>query len=109
MGTIIVACSDLMTGSRFSAENHDVVTCRSVEKTLEAVSQCPSDDLEYLLVDLTGFAELPGKIRESSDFIDLKIVAFAPHVREDLLDAARELCDVVLPRGAAVKRFPNLI
>lgn len=108
MEMILVACADLMTASRFSANSYAVMVCRSEARLLENLGGTEDSTIAYVLVDLAGFADLPRKIRDFAGENAPRIVGFAPHVREDLLGAGREVCDEVVVRGAAVKRFPEL-
>jgi hypothetical protein len=94
----IVASSDLMTGSRFVAEGVVCLVRRSADAAMAAAGEHPD---AAVFVDLTAFPELPAQIAHREG----PVHGFAPHVREDLLDAARDACASVLPRGAAIKRF----
>lgn len=100
---VVVACPDLMTASRFSAENVDVTVGRTDAQALEHVERGATT----CLVDLAAFPDLPRQLRELHGGT-VRIVGFAPHVQMDVLEAGKEFCDLVVPRGAAVKRFAAL-
>lgn len=102
--TVLLACTDLMTASRLDAAQVDVRTCRDEQALLGALREQPG---AIVVVDLQGFPHLPQRLREEG--FSGPIAAFAPHVREDLLEQARSHADEVLPRGAVVKRFPDLV
>jgi len=104
MTDVVLACSDLMTTSRFAAVGVRVRRCSTAERVALAIAEAPD---AMVLVDLTAFAELMPRLR--ADFgARGRIVAFAPHVQVDLLDGARPWADEVLPRGSAMKRFSRL-
>ncbi len=99
MTTVLLACRDLMTSSRLElAAGVDVVRAGSEDRLDEELQSHPD---AVVVVDLTAFADVPGRIRASEP--DRVIVAFAPHVHEDLLDAAREHADLVVPRGSVMQ------
>lgn len=102
--SVLVACADLMTASRFGHPTEPVQTVRSAEQVLAAVD---AGGIALIVLDLQGFAELAPRLREQSP--ELAIVGFAPHVQEELMDAARAHCTEVLPRGAVVKGFERLV
>ncbi len=63
-----------------------------------------------LLVDLDADGALDAIDRCRTMVPTPRIVAFGPHVRADLLTAAREAgADEVLPRSAFVARLPQLL
>ena len=63
-----------------------------------------------LLVDLDAAGAIDAIERCRTMVPTPRIVAFGPHVREDLLAEAREAgADEVLPRSAFVTRLPQLL
>lgn len=102
MTTVLLACRDLMTASRLEgADGLDVRRLGSSELVVAAVVEQPE---VVVVVDLTAFAELPAALRAADPpACAVPIVAFAPHVRVELLDAARPWSDVVTARGAVVR------
>jgi hypothetical protein len=109
---VVLACRELMVASRLELAagvevrraGDDAAVRERLAQALEEAG--PQDDGVAVVVDLVGFPELPRTIRSWHDLGGagaVPVVAFAPHVREDLLDAAREHADVVAARGAVVK------
>lgn len=102
---VVVACGDLMVSSRLDAPGLDVRRCR----TEAAVTAARGEDPDAVwVIDLETFGGLPAALHGDTAFTG-RIVAFAPHVRTDLIDAARETCDAVFPRGAVVRGFGSVV
>jgi hypothetical protein len=95
-----------MTSSRIEvAGGGAVASCSTADRAIDALRAI--GPTAHLVVDLTAFPELPASIRSQS-LPCASIVGFAPHVREELLEAAAATCDEVLARGAVARYVERL-
>ena len=91
-----------MTSSRLEcAAGLDVRRFGSADELLAAAVQEGAGAV--VVVDLTAYPELPERLRSLGSGGPAAIVAFAPHVQEELLDDARAHADLVVPRGAVMQ------
>jgi hypothetical protein len=96
-----------MTASRIEASGGAAVqTLRSADAVIEAVNA--ANGPITAVVDLTAIPALPAQLRAGSAS-QLHVIGFAPHVRVELLDAAADTCDEVLPRGAVARTIARLV
>jgi hypothetical protein len=103
----LLACRDLMTSSRLElSEGLDVRRVTTRERLVEELAQAPD---AVVVVDLTAFADLPEWLAGVDAPQCGGVVAFAPHVRVDLMDAARPYADLVAPRGATVRSLAEQV
>lgn len=102
---VVALVRDLMFGSRVRAAVPGAVVAQNWGRVLDAVG--PDTRLVIVELEAAGslelIPELPGRAPEA------RVVAFGPHVQEELLASAREAGAEVLPRGAFVKRLPALV
>lgn len=96
---------DLMFTSRVRGAAPGAAVAQRSELLLDLVG--PNTRTVILELEATGALELIPAIRERAP--EARVVAFAPHVLEELLLAAREAGAEVMPRGQFVKRLPELV
>lgn len=102
---IVALVRDLMFASRVRGAAPGAAVARSKEGLLEGVG--PETRLVIVELEATGALEAVAEVREAAP--DARLVAFGPHVLEDVLGAAREAGAEVLPRGAFVQRLSELV
>lgn len=108
----VLVCRDLFFTSKITgtadALGYRIQTVGNTEELPQLLKssdcRCLLLDLESVGLDLTQvLAVLPSDERPT-------VIAFGPHVRTDLLDAARNSgCDVVLPRSRFSATLPELL
>ncbi len=104
--SVVVYTGDLIFSAKVSSTGAVVNVPVRVVRTLADLE--PGTSL--LLVDLEADGALDAIERCRTMVPTPRIVAFGPHVREDLLAEAREAgADEVLPRSAFVTRLPQLL
>lgn len=102
---VVAMVLDLMFGARIRGVAPDAVLARTPEALWEAVG--PATRLVLVDLQATGAVEA---VRGLAEREGMRVVAWAPHVMEDVLAAAREAgADEVMPRGAFVKALPGLV
>ena len=103
---VVALVSDLMFSTKISSTGAAVNVPVRVVRTADDIEPGPA----LLLVDLDADGALDAIERCRTMIPAPRIVAFGPHVRTDLLAAAREAgADEVLPRSAFVARLPDLL
>lgn len=104
-GRIVALVRDLMFGSRVRGVAPEAVLVQRSEAMEGAVGA----DTVLVIVELEapGAMEAVRVVRDRAP--GARIVAFAPHVLEERLEAARAAGAEVFPRGAFVKRLPELV
>ncbi len=102
---VVALVRDLMFAARVRGVAPDARLARDAEGLLEQVT----DGTRLVLVELEadGAVEAIGAVLERA--ADARVVAFAPHVQEERIAAAREAGAEVLTRGAFVQRLPALV
>jgi hypothetical protein len=104
-GVIVALVRDLMFASRVRGVAENAVLVRSGDEAVEAVGA--RTRLVLVELEAPGAPESIGTLRSRA--AGARIVAFGPHVMEDVLEAAEEAGAEVMTRGAFVKRLPALV
>ncbi len=111
--SVLFLSLDLVFSSRLASAGKRVGTTVSAVSSIDAaVARMEGEAVKLVILDLaTGNTDpttaLP-KLREAADGV--RIVAYAPHVHEAKLEAARAAgCDEVLTRGAFDARIDDLL
>lgn len=104
---VVLACTDLMTSSRLElAAGLAVKLARTEGAVRTALAERPD---ATLVVDLAAFPDLVERLAADAELPAGGCVAFAPHVHEDLLEAARAHAQVVAPRGATMRALADQV
>lgn len=111
---VLAAIPDLFFGSKVTGAAARLGIHVQVAVTRQAVLEAALSTPDLVIVDLDAPALDPiglvGELRSGSDARPVRAVAFASHVREDLLAAARAAgYDQVLTRGALARALPQLL
>lgn len=110
MDVVLLACSDLMTTSRLAGDGLELRRCGGLDAVVRGLAEHPA---AAVVIDLQSYPDLPRELHELStadpSISPRGVVAFAPHVRAELLEAARPWSDVVVSRGAVIKRLAALV
>lgn len=105
-GGVVALVLDLMFGARVRGVAPGARLVRDPESLADAVG--PGTRL--VLVDLQVAGALQAVEALADRPAGARLVAWAPHVMEEALAAARAAgADVVLPRGAFVRALPQLV
>lgn len=109
--SVLILTSDLFFSTRLSSAamsaGHAVQTIMSAS---DAMNHAASGEFSIIVVDL----EMPGLdlrklVQQTKSTSTTSVLAFGPHVREDLFENARAAgCDEVLARGAIEGRLRRL-
>lgn len=102
---IVALVKDLMFASRVRAAAPEALVARSREAVVEAVG--PATRLVIVELEAPGSLAVVEAVRARAPGV--RLVAFGPHVMEDLLRRAGEAGAEVLPRGAFVQRLSALV
>lgn len=111
---VLYLTGDLLFSSRVSGAAANLAVplqvCGSSDKLLELAAS--SGDVRLVLIDLTlSGVDLPATVKSIRDLApEIKIVAYGPHVHEELLARANAAgCDEVLARGQFDREFGRLL
>jgi CheY-like chemotaxis protein len=105
--------TDLVFSSRLtSAGNRVGVPVSSVSSIDAALARIRGDSVSLVILDLSASTPAPqaavARLRESAP--DVAVVAYAPHVHEDRLQAALDAgCNQVLTRGQFDRQMEELL
>lgn len=102
---IVALVRDLMFASRVRGAAPDAVVAQRAAGVVEAAGRATT--LAIVELEAGGALEAVRALRERCP--EARLIAFGPHVMEEALEAAREAGAEVLPRGAFVKRLPELV
>ena len=111
---VLAAIPDLFFGSKVSGAAAKLGIHVQIAVTRQAVLAAALSKPDLVIVDLDAPAVDPiglvGELRSGSAARPPRVVAFASHVRDDLLAAARAAgYDQVLTRGALATALPQLL
>ena len=111
---VLAAIPDLFFGSKVTGAAARLGIHVQVAVTRQAVLAAAMSQPDLVIVDLDAPAVDPmglvGELRSGSATRPPRVVAFASHVRDDLLAAARAAgYDQVLSRGALATALPQLL
>jgi len=107
---VLILCKDLMLSSQI----HGAVqragrrgrTCLSISGCLQQLNAAP---VSYLIVDLETPELDPVQLKEAIG-PECRIIGYAPHVREELFEAAQAAgWDAALTRGQAVRKIETIL
>lgn len=106
-GAVIAALTaDLMFAARIRGAAPDAAAVQSLAKLLEVAGPAT----RMVLVDLQAREAVAAVERVRASAPNARVVAFAPHVAEDVLAAARSAgADQVMTRGAFVRGLGELV
>jgi DNA-binding NarL/FixJ family response regulator len=103
---IAALTADLLFAARIRGSAPEASTVQSLGKLLDVVGS----GTRLVVVDLQAREGVAAVARVREHAPRAKVVAFAPHVAEGLLSAAREAgADRVMVRGAFVRELPELV
>lgn len=102
---IVALVRDLMFASRVRGSAQGAAVVRSRAGLVGAVG--PATRLVIVELEAEGSLEAVRAVRERAPGV--RLVAFGPHVLEDVLAAAREAGAEVMPRGQFVQRLSELV
>lgn len=105
-GGVVALVLDLMFGARVRA----VAPRAKLVRDPEALAAVVGPGTRLVLVDLQVSGALQAVEALADRPAGIRLVAWAPHVMEGALAAARDAgADIVMPRGAFVKALPQLV
>jgi DNA-binding NarL/FixJ family response regulator len=103
---IVGLVADLMSAARIRGAAREAVTVQDLDRLLDAIGP----ETRLVLIDLQARDAVAAVERVGQRAPDARVVAFAPHVAEDLLAGARVAgADEVMVRGAFVRALPRLV
>jgi DNA-binding NarL/FixJ family response regulator len=103
---IVALTADLMFAARIRGAAPSAVAVQSLALLLERVGA----ETWLVLVDLQAREAVEAVARVRAAAPSARVVAFAPHVLEDLLAEAKAAgADRVMTRGAFVRELPQLV
>ena len=102
---IVALVRDLMFASRVRGAAPGAAVAQTVERVVGSVGT--ETALAIVELEAPGALEAIHDLRQKAP--NARVVAFGPHVMEDVLTAAGEAGAEAMPRGAFVKQLPRLV
>ncbi len=113
-GIVLAWAADLMAGARIrGAAQATGTTVKLVRGGEELLASAAAEAPRLVVVDLEARgdpASVIARLKADPATAAIPVLAYAPHVREDAIAAARAAgAERVLPRGAFVRDLPRLL
>jgi len=113
-GLVLAWAADLMAGARIrGAAQGAGVSVRLVRSAEELLGAAATESPRLIVVDLEARGDPAGaiaRLKADGATAAIPVLAYAPHVREEVMIAARSAgAERVLPRGAFVRDLARIL